>query len=120
MMLAPFLLVLSARLARGREQRGRAAAAPSCAPIAVPWFAVLFIVVVGLHSTGLLPKAMASVASEVDTFVLATAMGALGLTTRMSAIRAAGAKPLVLALVLFGWLVFGGFAINVGVVRLLG
>ena len=89
-------------------------------PIAIPWFAVLFVVVAGIHSLGVLPKPAVDVALAVDTFILATAMGALGLATRVSAIRTAGAKPLLLALVLFGWLVLGGFAINVGVARLLG
>lgn len=48
------------------------------------------------------------------------AMAALGLTTRVSAIRAAGIKPLALAAVLFGWLIAGGFAINVLVESLVG
>jgi len=45
------------------------------------------------------------------------AMTALGLTTHVSAIRAAGVKPLALAAVLFGWLIAGGLAINVLVER---
>ena len=40
------------------------------------------------------------------------AMAALGLTTHMSAIRRAGIKPLLLAGLLFCWLIAGGAAIN--------
>ena len=46
------------------------------------------------------------------------AMAALGLTTHMSAIRRAGIKPLLLAGLLFCWLIAGGAAINHVVARL--
>jgi uncharacterized membrane protein YadS len=52
--------------------------------------------------------------------VLAMAMAALGVTTHVSAIRTAGIKPLGLAALLFGWLIFGGLAINMGVSAMLG
>jgi uncharacterized membrane protein YadS len=39
-------------------------------------------------------------------------MGALGLTTRLAAIRRAGIKPLLLGGLLFVWLVGGGAVIN--------
>lgn len=51
----------------------------------------------------------------VDTFFLARAMVSLGLTTHLSAIRRAGIKPLLLAALLFVWLVFGGLAITLAV-----
>jgi uncharacterized membrane protein YadS len=63
----------------------------------------------------LLPHAFVSAATDVDTLILATAMAALGVSTQVSAIRAAGIKPLGLAALLFGWLILGGFAINSGV-----
>jgi uncharacterized membrane protein YadS len=40
------------------------------------------------------------------------AMGALGLTTHLSAIRKAGVKPLLLGAILFAWLIGGGALIN--------
>jgi uncharacterized membrane protein YadS len=61
-----------------------------------------------------------AVAIEVDTVLLAMAMAALGLTTHVSALRQAGMKPLLLALLLFAWLLAGGLGINVGVHALLG
>lgn len=46
-------------------------------------------------------------------------MGALGLTTHLSAIAKAGIKPLQLAAILFVWLVIGGGLINIVVGRFL-
>ena len=43
---------------------------------------------------------------------LATAMVSLGSTTHLSAIRRAGIKPLVLAALLFGGLIFGGWRLH--------
>ena len=51
----------------------------------------------------------------IDNFLLALAMGALGLTTHLSAIAKAGIKPIQLAAILFIWLIFGGGLINMAV-----
>lgn len=82
--------------------------------IVIPWFALGFILVAALNSLILLPKA----AVNLDTVILA--MAALGVTTRVSAIRMAGVKPLALAALLFVWLILGGGAINLGVTAVLG
>ena len=57
---------------------------------------------------------------EIDTMLLATAMAALGLRTHIGAIRQAGLQPLLLAAVLFVFLLMGGYAINRSVISLLG
>lgn len=118
MMLAPFLIGLSAYLARssqpGHEQDEERATERS---VVIPWFALGFVAVAGINSLAWLPKAVVSVALDGDTLLLAMAMTALGLTTHVSAIRAAGMKPLALAAVLFAWLIAGGLAINVLVTR---
>ena len=116
MMLAPFLIGLSAYLSRHPEENADAAGAVK-GPIVIPWFALGFVVVAGVNSLALLPKAVVGIALDLDTLFLAMAMTALGLTTHVSAIRAAGVKPLALAAVLFGWLIAGGLAINVLVER---
>jgi uncharacterized integral membrane protein (TIGR00698 family) len=138
MMLAPFLVLLSAYLARNSAvaaapaggARPEAQAAPEADAAletvaatspsqawrgVIPWFALGFIAVAGINSLALLPHAFVSAATDVDTLILATAMAALGVSTQVSAIRAAGIKPLGLAALLFGWLILGGFAINSGV-----
>ena len=133
MMLAPFLIMLSAWLARDdarsqvRMTHAPAANAhvarqetPVKAKLAVPWFAFAFVGVVLFNSLNLLPPSMVAVTTEIDTFLLAMAMAALGLATHISSIRKAGIKPLLLALILFAWLVMGGALINRWVCTLLG
>ena len=110
MMLAPFLVGLSALLARGRH----AGTGPR-AKIAVPWFAFGFIAMVGFNSLQLLPAQLAAALIDLDTALLAMAMAALGLTTHVSALRQAGTRPLLLAVLLFAWLLGGGLLINLGV-----
>lgn len=110
MMLAPFLLLLAARVrqlapAGGEEKR----------KITIPWFAILFIVVAVVNSFHLLPAALVRALVTLDTVLLAMAMAALGLTTHVSALKKAGPKPLLMALMLFAWLIIGGGAINLAV-----
>jgi uncharacterized integral membrane protein (TIGR00698 family) len=118
MMLAPFLGALSAWLARGPG--GHEATSGGRALSAVPWFAVGFIAVVLFNSLHWLQATAVATATEADTVLLAMAMAGLGLATNLGAIRKAGAKPMLLALVLFLWLVGGGALINRGVAALLG
>ena len=107
MMLAPFLLILAARVKQlapaNAEQKSK---------ITIPWFAILFIVVAIFNSFHLLPQSVVQMLITLDTILLAMAMAALGVTTHISALKKAGAKPLLMALVLFIWLFVGGGAIN--------
>lgn len=107
MMLAPFLLVISGCICRG------GAASKADKPlITLPWFAVLFIGIAGLNSCAFLPATLVRHLITADTWMLAMAMAALGLTTHLSAVRQAGVKPMLLATLLFIWLIIGGAAIN--------
>lgn len=113
MMLAPFLIILSAWLAR--DQRKTTAGNnqyDASGKITIPWFSLIFVVVAGFNSLHLLPQSIVSIALDIDTLLLAMAMAALGLTTHVSAIAKAGVKPLLLAATLFIWLVAGGLGIN--------
>ncbi|RDT52454.1 YeiH family putative sulfate export transporter [Escherichia coli] len=107
MMLAPFLILLASRV----KQLSPAAGGEK-SKITIPWFAVLFILVAVFNSFHLLPQGVVDVLITVDTVLLAMAMAALGLTTHISALKKAGAKPLLMALALFVWLIVGGGAIN--------
>lgn len=69
----------------------------------------------GVRSLGVLPDAVIAAADTLDTATLAVAMAALGLTTRLSSMKAAGLAPLGLGAALFAWLVVGGGAINLAV-----
>ncbi|GGI54980.1 YeiH family protein [Oxalicibacterium solurbis] len=118
MMLAPFLLALSLWMRRdssGAQQSN--AHHPShrdgkAARVTIPWFAFAFLAVVGLNTAAPLSPALRADAIDIDTWLLTMSMAALGLTTHLSAIRRAGIKPLILAALLFGWLIAGGALIN--------
>jgi uncharacterized integral membrane protein (TIGR00698 family) len=116
MMLAPLLIALSAWSTRGAGQihtgMNPPAASGAIRRLRIPWFAFGFIGMVLFNSLGLLPQNVRIVLVDVDTFILAMAMAALGLTTHVSAIRAAGVKPLLLGGALFAWLILGGGLIN--------
>ncbi|RQO55959.1 YeiH family putative sulfate export transporter [Paucibacter sp. KBW04] len=110
MMLAPVLIALSAWMARG--QGAIQAGATGKTRLAIPWFAFGFAAVVVFNSLQWLPQSWVQVLSTLDTFMLTTAMAALGLSTHLSVIRKAGIKPLLLGLILFVWLVAGGSLIH--------
>jgi len=133
MMLAPFLIGMSAWLARQdarqearrldvqgqgsqwlevQRHEGNEGHQAGHRRLTIPWFAFAFIGMVVFNSLAVLPHAVVGAAIDLDTFLLAMAMGALGLTTHLSAIRRAGIKPLLLGGLLFVWLVGGGAAIN--------
>ncbi len=72
----------------------------------------MFIGVTLFNSLHQLPSHWITHINQLDNLLLATAMAALGLTTRIEALKRAGFKPLILGLVLFIWLMAGGGAIN--------
>lgn len=78
----------------------------------MPWFAFIFVAVAGFNSLRVLPDVVIEHIAQVDTALLAMAMAGLGLTTDLKAIRRAGLKPLLLASLLFAWLVVGGAGLN--------
>ena len=116
MMLAPFLLALSVWLAR--RPGSPSAAANGHARLTIPWFAFGFLAMVGFNSLDLLPRAWVQGLLELDGLLLAMAMAALGLTTHASALRRAGARPLLLALLLFVWLLVAGLGLTVAMTHL--
>lgn len=134
MMLAPFLLLLSVFInsidTKDAKTLSSATNHPQNQPnklkllaqhlkqIHVPWFAFVFIAMVAVNSLLMAsPTPMIQSFTErmidLDNILLTMAMFALGLTTHFSAIKQAGIKPLILAAVMFFWLILGGAMINV-------
>lgn len=115
LLLAPFLMGLSVWLARGETRgRGRQEGATQARParLAFPWFALGFVAVVTVNSLRMLDPTVRAWALTIDNVVLAMAMAALGVSTHVGAMRRAGARPLLLGLLAFVWLVLAGAAIN--------
>lgn len=115
-MLVPALLVISYLVAKSVGKDGE----KSGGKITVPWFALGFLVVIGFNSFDLIPHGTIDFINNVDTFLLTMAMTALGAETSIEKFKKAGAKPFVLALLLYGWLLGGGYLLVKYVVPLIG
>lgn len=117
MMLVPVLLIISYSVMRAAIKSGDASGRGK---ISMPWFAILFLVVIGFNSLELLPAGLVDFINTFDTFLLTMAMTALGAETSIDKFRKAGAKPFILAFILFVWLMGGGYVLAKYVAPLLG
>lgn len=117
MMLVPVLLIISYSVMRAAVKSGDASGRGK---ISMPWFAILFLVVIGFNSLNLLPAGLVDFINTFDTFLLTMAMTALGAETSIDKFRKAGAKPFILAFILFIWLMVGGYALAKYVTPLIG
>ena len=105
MILVPVLLIISYTIAR------KASGSDAPGKINTPWFAILFLVVIVVNSFIPLSDSVRNGINTFDTFLLTMAMTALGAETSFDKFKKAGSKPFVLALILFCWLIVGGYLI---------
>ena len=83
--------------------------------ITIPWFAFLFLLMIGVNSlmVAYLPASFmapfAKTMNIISTFLLTMAMTALGADTSFKKFKQAGAKPFALAALLWLWLIVGGY-----------
>lgn len=120
MMLVPVLLILGIWAAR-RTRNATSPMAGAKGKVAVPWFAFGFLLVIGINSLSVflnsldtplgLPLWVNDLINYIDTFLLTMAMVALGAETSFDKFRKAGAKPFILAGILFMWLIGGGYVL---------
>ncbi len=108
MLLVPVLLILGLWVAR-KSSGNRSG--ESKGKVSIPWFAVGFLVVIGINSFDFIPAGAVDVINYIDTFLLTMAMAALGAETSIDKFKKAGAKPFVLAFIIYVWLIFGGYAL---------
>lgn len=104
MMLVPYLFLLGMYLAKKSGTKRE--------KVPMPWFAILFVAVCGLNSLHIVPEGVRLFLIEFDVFLLTMAMFALGVETNFNKIKGLGWKPIMLAGLMFLWLVFGGMAVN--------
>lgn len=109
MMLVPVLLVLTWIVAKGPIDKEDTVRNNKRSRIQIPWFALLFLLVIGFNSLNLLPTATVDFINQADTFALTMAMTALGTETNMAKLRQAGFKPFILSAILYVWLLVGGY-----------
>ncbi len=114
MMLAPFLVLLSTYVSKSAPAAtDKHASSPGrTRAIPLPWFALGFIAVAAFNSVLQPPPALASSIASADNLILATAMAALGLATRLVDLVKTSARAFALGAILFTWLVLGGIMIN--------
>ena len=113
----PVLVIMGFVLAGRRKESGGETGKRR---IAVPWFAFGFIGIICLNSLLQYLTGAESVRDiplngaieYVDTFMLTMAMTALGTETSIDKFKHAGAKPFVLAGLLYVWLVVGGYFVT--------
>jgi uncharacterized integral membrane protein (TIGR00698 family) len=95
--------------ASGAPERGRRMT-PRRALRLVPWFLIGFVVAALANTVGLVPAAAHGTLSNVSLFFVAVALSAIGLSTDVRALRRAGAKPLLLGLLL--WITVAGTSLG--------
>ena len=117
MMLVPVLLVIAFFVARDVENREDGSGVKT--KIQVPWFAIMFLLVICFNSLDLLPASVVSFITTLDTFLLMMAMTALGAETSIEKFRKAGFKPFRLAAIIYCWLIGGGYCLARYVVPML-
>ncbi len=109
MLLVPVLLILGWWIAARAKNNTSVEGDGKKGKVAVPWFAVGFLAVIGFNSLDLLPAVAVEWINQFDTFLLTMAMAALGAETRFDKFKKAGAKPFILAGILYVWLLLGGY-----------
>lgn len=87
LMLAP--LVMTLRFGRRKAEAGNTGAA-------VPLFVIGFLALVVINSLIVLPHELTALAGQVSGFLLAVALGAMGLKTHINGLKAKGWAPLAL------------------------
>lgn len=126
MMLAPVLLIMGYALSKCKS--GQKENDGSKRKITIPYFAFAFILVIclntllqhlcGVESVKEIP--LNGAIEYIDTFMLTMAMTALGTDTSIEKFKQAGAKPFLLAGLLYIWLVGGGYLLTRYLVPMLG
>ena len=104
MLIAPMLIILGIYLSKFSTNSTKT-------KLVIPWFAVYFIGVAGFNSLNLLPSQLVHTINLIDTFLLTIAMAALGIGTNFSKFKGYAKEAFLAALVMFAWLVVGGYFI---------
>jgi len=78
--------------ARGTEEGGER-------PPLLPWFAVVFVALAALNSTGWVPGSVQQLGNDVSRWCLVIAISALGMKTQLRELASVGLKPILLMVV---------------------
>lgn len=109
-MLLPVILVA------GQISRRQAGAAGGAAPPLLPWFVVVFVLLVAVNSLSVLPGVVTKVGDDLSRWCLVTAIAAIGMKTKFKDLAQVGWRPVILmvaetvllALMTLAWLALAG------------
>jgi len=107
MMLAPVVVIIG-----WLYQRSQNGTTTTSTKVPWPWFVFGFLIMVSVNSIVTFPEFIRTILQTTAQLSLTIAMAALGIQTRISAIKEAGMKPLLLSSLLFILLLAGGFTIH--------
>ncbi|WP_409229126.1 YeiH family protein [Gudongella sp. SC589] len=77
-----------------------------------PWFILLFIVMVGVASTGIIPEATRALMSDTSKFLMVMALGSIGLKTNFAKLAKSGPLPMVHGFMISTLVVVVSFAVQ--------
>jgi uncharacterized integral membrane protein (TIGR00698 family) len=97
-MLVPVIVLASWMTARYMTNQ-KVNDAPVKRPPLLPWFAVAFIVLVGIRSTGVMPTVVIDIGKGASQWCLVGAMAAIGMKTHLKEVVAVGWKPVLLMVI---------------------
>lgn len=78
-----------------------------------PWFILMFLAVVAINSTGILPKSLCSEISKLSKFFMVMALGAIGLKTNFKQMSKSGFKPMLHGFIISALVVIVSFVVQV-------
>jgi uncharacterized integral membrane protein (TIGR00698 family) len=78
-----------------------------------PYFIILFLVVVALRSTGIIPNTLIPALSKTSKFCMVMALSAIGLKTSFGDIRDIGFKPMILGFIVDTLVVFVAIGVQI-------
>jgi uncharacterized membrane protein YadS len=106
MLLGPYLLLLARFV-----NKGSVASKVTGGKSSFPWFAMAFVLTSCINSTAMVPQTAKFGAKYSPEFILLS-ITALGVETNLSKVKAAGAKPFILAAVLCCHLIISGYFVT--------
>ncbi|WP_245660963.1 YeiH family protein [Polaromonas jejuensis] len=116
-MLVPVIAFAAWMTHRQQAQQASAEGSPKPQrPSLLPWFVVMFVVMMVINSLGVLPKFVVSAGNEVSQGFLVASMAAIGMKTHLKDVLSVGWRPVVLmvletmflAIVIYGLMQMGG------------
>ncbi len=78
-----------------------------------PYFIILFLVVVALRSTGIIPNTLIPALSKTSKFCMVMALSAIGLKTSFGDIKDIGFKPMILGFIVDTLVVFVSIGVQI-------